>query len=112
MLIEICVKAGHEIAQDIPASWRGFLYFIEGSASIGAKYVKAVAPDIAWFEPSAANEETPARLRIRAETDMRLLLFAGPPIDEDVAAYGPFVMNTPQEIQQAFADYQNSRLTG
>jgi len=60
--------------------------------------------EVAWFEPGEGE------LSIAAEEDFRGLLFAGEPILERAVAYGPFVMNTEREIQQAFMDYQSGRL--
>ena len=49
-------------------------------------------------------------MRIVAERDARFLLIAGRPLKEPVAWSGPFVMNSPAEIQQAFEDYQLGKM--
>ena len=82
---------------------RGFVYVMEGGATIGGREVRK--GDVAWFEPGEGTE-----LAIEAEGDFRGLLFSGEPIHEPAVAYGPFVMNTKQEIQQAFLDYQAGKL--
>ena len=113
MLVEIAMDPGATFRQALPAGYRGFLYVLEGKAKIGADGRSITAPDVAWFEPTrgaapTANDTIP----IVAEETFRALLYAGPPIDEPVVAYGPFVMNSVDEIRQAFTDYQTGRLVG
>ena len=102
-LLEIRLQPGAGYAQEVQAEHRGFVYVLEGKANLGGK--TAAAGDVAWFEPGQGEE-----LCIVAHDAFRGLLFSGPPIEEPVVAYGPFVMNSEQEIQQAFQDYQAGRL--
>src|SRR5262245_3199436 len=88
------------VEQELPATYRGFVYVLDGNATVGGRTLKA--GDVGWFEAG----EGP----LSFEGSFRALLFAGEPIDEPVVAYGPFVMNTRQEIVQAFEDYQAGRL--
>jgi redox-sensitive bicupin YhaK (pirin superfamily) len=101
-LLEIRLEAGATLSQEIATQDRGFVYVLEGEGTVGGRDVRK--GNVAWFEPG------PGELELEAKTAFRGLLFAGEPIREPAVAYGPFVMNTPQEIQQAFLDYQAGTL--
>ena len=51
-------------------------------------------------------------LEASTDHDMHVLVLAGQPINEPIARHGPFVMNTQEEIAQAFQDYQSGKLGG
>ena len=57
-----------------------------------------------------ANEGTADGVLIEASVDARVLLLAGQPLKEPIAQYGPFVMNTQQEIHQAIRDFRDGTL--
>jgi redox-sensitive bicupin YhaK (pirin superfamily) len=101
-LLDIRLESGRHDQEVLPQH-RGFAYVLEGSGAIAEKAVKK--GDVAWFEPGGGDE-----LAIAADGPFRVLLFSSEPIDEPVAAYGPFVMNTREEIVRAFEDYQAGKL--
>lgn len=102
-LLDLSLRAGGELSLEVPPAHRGFIYVLHGHAQIGGR--DAGEGEVAWFEPG--SEE---RLPVTSDARFRGLLFSSPPIDEPVVAYGPFVMNTREEIRQAFLDYQAGRL--
>jgi redox-sensitive bicupin YhaK (pirin superfamily) len=92
---------GAQLGLDIPAGERAFLYLVDGSAEVGSEGVLVRAGQSAWLDPAAED----GRLSLNVREPFRAVLYSGRAIDEPVAAYGPFVMNTMDEIRQAFADY-------
>jgi redox-sensitive bicupin YhaK (pirin superfamily) len=101
---DVRLPAGAEAVIPTPVSHNAFLYVFEGEAVVG---------DGARPLPyRAAGLLTPGGdVRIRAGArGASMLLLAGKPIGEPVVQYGPFVMNTPEEIQQAVIDYQRGQL--
>ncbi len=81
------------------------LYFFKGAS------LKAEGVEMAPYHGAQLAAEQDIRLENGPEK-ARLLLLQGKPIAEPVAQYGPFVMNTPEEIQQTFADYRATQFGG
>jgi redox-sensitive bicupin YhaK (pirin superfamily) len=84
----------------IPAAWNLGVLVMQGDSTINGQ-TQAKKHDFIVFK----NEGE--RVIVDASSDVQLLVLSGEPINEPIAPYGPFVMNTRQEIEQAFADYRN-----
>ena len=103
--VDIRLDAGVDFALPVPAGHSAFIYVYEGSVSVG---VDRDAAKIDSQELAVLGDGEEVRLQGRAPRS-RAILVAGRPLREPVARYGPFVMNTREEIMQAFADYQSGK---
>lgn len=105
LYLDIALPAGTTFEQALPAGHNAFVYVYGGAVEIEGTRVDRERMAILANDPAAEG------LRVRAlDGDAKLLLIAGQPLNEPIAQYGPFVMNTTQEIHQAMADFQRGAL--
>ena len=98
------LDAGADVTVPLVAEQQAMVYVFQGSARVGDEGGEIKDGQLALFAAGDA-----VRLRGK-EGGGRLLLLAGVPIKEPVARYGPFVMNTQDEIVQAVRDYQSGKM--
>jgi quercetin 2,3-dioxygenase len=105
--LDLHMAADAVFAHAIDPAYNAFVYPYEGEVLIGDRG-NALALGTGKAGVLGAGE----RIEIRAGAQgARLLLLSGRPLNEPVVQYGPFVMNTREEVEQAVRDYQDGRLT-
>lgn len=104
LYFDLHLPAGSGISPRIPQGHRALLYVYEGSIE-----VQGCAQAIGTRRMARLGDE--GELHITSENGARVLLIAGKPLREPIVQYGPFVMNTREEIEQALRDFRDDRLT-
>lgn len=105
LYIDVTLPKGETFTQPIPHAHNAFVYLYEGEVSIGDP-----------SSPTKVSTHCAALLgqgdhvTVGANDNARFLLLAAQPLNEPVVQYGPFVMNTREEIDQAILDYQTGKL--
>ena len=101
-LFNLHLKKGADISFDFAESDNTALLVIEGSITVNNND-KAPTDHFVLFTNKGKD------FTVRADEDTLVLVLSGQPIDEPIASYGPFVMNTDEEILQAVKDFQNGK---
>lgn len=104
LYLDIHTPAGATFSTALPATHNAFIYVYRGAVQVGDTRVESQRMGILGNTAGADG------VTLTATEDARLILVAGKPLNEPIVQYGPFVMNTQEEIHQALDDYRNGRL--
>jgi redox-sensitive bicupin YhaK (pirin superfamily) len=99
---DVRLNAGRKAEFDLPEGRTLALIVLHGTVQVNGDQV-AREGQLVCFERAGS------RISVEANNDATLLLLSGEPIDEPIVGYGPFVMNTTQEIDQAITDFNSGR---
>ena len=102
------IKPGGSVIQHVPRLYSAFAYVIEGEGRFGAENERGGDGQMVLLAPD--GDEVRIENAPDANETLEVLLIAGLPLNEPVARYGPFVMNTREEIYQAIEDYRNGKM--
>ena len=96
------VKEGGKIEIPIPDSYNSLLYLLDGEGVTNGEEV--IGKDMIVYERQSGT------INFEAHQDSRFMLLSGEPIGEEIAQYGPFVMNSQTEVMQALRDAQMGKM--
>ncbi|MBL8416520.1 MAG: pirin family protein [Propionivibrio sp.] len=104
LYLDLHLPAGARFAQTLPSGHNAFVFVYRGELRVAGESLPENRMAI------LANDSEADGVVIEAAGEARALLIAGRPLNEAIAQYGPFVMNTEQEIYQALNDFRDGRL--
>lgn len=106
MYLHFTIQPGGKVTQTVPNNFNAFAYIIKGEAAIGPKEIR-----VREGQSATLDDGDSIVLAVPEDGETTdLLLLAGRPIKEHLERYGPFVMNTREEIHEAIRDFQEGRM--
>ena len=99
-VVDLAIQAGTSVRLPAHVGWNTALVILKGKAQINQEHAAHEAQLVVFSQEGEA-------LVIDAKEDVQALLLSGQPLNEPIVGHGPFVMNTMDEIKQAFVDFQS-----
>ncbi|KAL8951493.1 MAG: hypothetical protein Q9222_002547 [Ikaeria aurantiellina] len=108
-IFDITIKPGGKMTQELPVGWNAFAYTLSGVSMFGSP--SKDQQTVEKFHNVVFKQEGAAvavEVDPSAEEDGRFILVAGLPLDQKVVQYGPFVLNSQEQVYQAMLDFQSN----
>ena len=102
--LDFTLVAGSTLNQEIPSGWTAFVYTLRGKIKLGEELTVEPHHTVLFTRDGEG-----VQIENCSDEEAHLVLIAGKPLGEPVAQHGPFVMNTDQELEQAFRDFRQAR---
>ncbi|KAI9880324.1 MAG: hypothetical protein M1830_004203 [Pleopsidium flavum] len=106
-ILDITICPGGKVTQPLPVGWNAFAYTLEGSTAFGTGKDQTTVGRFHNVVFEQKGDSISAEVSKDAKENGRIFLVAGLPLDQKVVQYGPFVLNTQEEVYQAMLDYQS-----
>jgi len=106
--LDIRLERGGELIQPAARDFNAFGYVIAGPVVFSTDTVDVERGRMVAFKKD--GDEIRIQATLENKSPARVLLIGGRPLNEPIARYGPFVMNTQQEVREAFEDYRSGRM--
>jgi len=108
LYLHLTLQPGAQVMQSVPENYSAFAYIINGKCLFGKDKTAVEEKNLVVFEND--GETISIKESDDAKSPLDVLLIAGMPLNEPIVQYGPFVMNTREEIDKTLEDYRNGRI--
>ncbi|KAL9130801.1 MAG: hypothetical protein Q9217_001104 [Psora testacea] len=106
-IFDITIKPGGRITQDLPVGWNAFAYTLSGTTTFGVGKNETTVAQFHNVVFEQKDDSVQASVSADAKEAGKFILVAGLPLDQKVVQYGPFVLNSQEDVYQAMMDYQS-----
>ena len=107
-IVEMTMKPGASIEQDLPTTFNGFVFVVDGSVCVGEGATPIERDHVGWLDRPRGDDVSAVRLAAQAE-GARLVLYAGQPQGTPIVAQGAFIGDTLEDITRSYLDYREGR---
>ena len=106
-IVEMTMKPRASIEQDLPATYNGFAFVVDGSVRVGEEATPLERNQVGWLDPRG---ESGSVVRLAAQEEgARLVLYAGQPQGTPIVAQEPFIGDTVDDIKRSYQEYRAGR---
>jgi len=107
-IVEMAMKAGASIEQDLPVTYNGFLFVLDGSVRVGEDPTPIARNQVGWLDRPSGDGVSVVRITAHEE-GARIVLYAGQPQGTPIVSHGPFIGDTIDDIKRSYQEYREGR---